>query len=55
VLVLAFGCAFSWVYAAIGLATKGPETAELAGILPFFIPLFASNAIVPVATKPHWL
>ena len=54
-LVLLFGYAFSWVYAAIGLATKDPETAQIAGILPFFVLMFASNAIVPVATMPSWL
>ena len=45
--ILAFGYAFSWMYAAIGLATKDPETAQIAGILPFFVLIFASNAIVP--------
>jgi ABC-2 type transport system permease protein/oleandomycin transport system permease protein len=54
-LVITFGYAFSWLYAAIGLATKDPETAQVAGILPFFILMFASNAIVPVATMPSWL
>jgi ABC-2 type transport system permease protein/oleandomycin transport system permease protein len=54
-LVMVFGYAFSWVYATIGLATKDPETAQVAGILPFFVLMFASNAIVPVATMPHWL
>ena len=54
-LVLAFGYAFSWVYAAIGLATKDPETAQVAGVLPFFILMFASSAIVPVSTMPGWL
>jgi ABC-2 type transport system permease protein/oleandomycin transport system permease protein len=53
--VLVFGYAFSWMYAAIGLATKDPETAQIAGILPFFVLMFASNAIVPVATMPDWL
>jgi hypothetical protein len=43
------------MYAAIGLATKDPETAQIAGILPFFVLMFASNAIVPVATMPGWL
>ena len=55
VLIMVFGYAFSWMYAAIGLATKDPETAQVAGILPFFILMFASNAIVPVATMPGWL
>lgn len=53
--ILAFGYAFSWVYAAIGLATKDPETAQIAGILPFFVLMFASNAVVPVQTMPSWL
>jgi ABC transporter DrrB family efflux protein len=54
-IVLVFGYAFSWVYATIGLLTKDPETAQVAGILPFFILVFASSAIVPVATMPSWL
>ena len=53
--ILGFGYSFSWVYATIGLATKDPETAQIAGILPFFILMFASNAIVPLATMPGWL
>jgi ABC-2 type transport system permease protein/oleandomycin transport system permease protein len=53
--IIAFGYAFSWMYAAIGLATKDPETAQLAGVLPFFVLVFASSAIVPVATMPGWL
>src|SRR5919197_406121 len=36
-LIIAFGYAFSWMYAAVGLATKDPETAQIAGILPFFV------------------
>ncbi len=54
-LILGFGYAFSWMYITIGLATKDPESAQIAGILPFFVLMFASNAIVPVATMPHWL
>jgi ABC-2 type transport system permease protein/oleandomycin transport system permease protein len=54
-LIMVFGYAFSWMYATIGLATKDPETAQVAGILPFFILMFASNAIVPIATMPNWL
>lgn len=54
-LIIAFGYAFSWLYAAIGLATKDPETAQVAGILPFFILMFASNAVVPIVTMPGWL
>jgi ABC transporter DrrB family efflux protein len=54
-LIVGFGYAFSWMYITIGLATRDPETAQIAGILPFFVLMFASNAIVPVATMPHWL
>ncbi len=54
-LILIFGYSFIWVYAAIGLATKDPETAQVAGILPFFILMFASNAVVPVQSMPSWL
>lgn len=54
-LIIAFGYAFSWMYATIGLATKDPETAQTASILPFFVLMFASNAVVPVATMPGWL
>lgn len=54
-IVVAFGYAFSWLYVTIGLATKDPETAQIAGILPFFVLMFASNAVVPVETMPGWL
>ena len=54
-LIIGFGYAFSWMYVTIGLATKDPESAQIAGILPFFVLMFASNAVVPVATMPHWL
>ena len=53
--IILFGYAFSWVYACIGLATRDPESAQIAGILPFFVLMFASNAVVPVATMPGWL
>jgi ABC-2 type transport system permease protein/oleandomycin transport system permease protein len=55
VVILIFGYSFTWVYATIGLATRDPETAQVAGILPFFILMFASNAIVPLPTLPGWL
>ncbi len=54
-LVVAFGYAFSWVYAAVGLAVKDPQTAQMAAILPMFILFFASSALVPVSTMPGWL
>lgn len=55
VLVIAFGYAFSWIYAAVGLAVKDPQTAQMASILPMFILFFASSALVPVSTMPGWL
>jgi ABC transporter DrrB family efflux protein len=54
-LILLFGYAFSWLYAVIGLGTRDPETAQVAGILPFFVLMFASNAVVPTSTMPGWL
>jgi ABC transporter DrrB family efflux protein len=54
-LVIAFGYAFSWVFAAVGLMVKDPETAQIAGFLPIFPLVFASSAFVPVKTMPIWL
>ncbi|MCL5735931.1 MAG: ABC transporter permease [Actinobacteria bacterium] len=54
-LVLAFGYAFSWLYATIGLLVKDPETAQTAAFLPLFPLVFASSAFVPVNTMPSWL
>jgi ABC transporter DrrB family efflux protein len=54
-LIIAFGYAMTWVYAAIGLAVKDPQTAQMAAILPMFVLFFASSALVPVATMPGWL
>jgi ABC transporter DrrB family efflux protein len=54
-LIIVFGYALTWVYAAIGLAVKDPQTAQMAAILPMFILFFASSALVPVATMPGWL
>jgi ABC transporter DrrB family efflux protein len=54
-LILAFGYAFSWMNAAIGLLSKDPESAQNAATGPVFILLFASNAIVPTNTLPGWL
>ena len=53
--VLAFGYAFSWVFAATGLVTRNPEAAQFAAALPLFMLLFASSAFVPVSALPGWL
>jgi len=54
-LVIAFGYAFSWIYATIGLITHNPESAQVIAVLPVFILMFISSAIVPVDTMPGWL
>jgi ABC transporter DrrB family efflux protein len=54
-LIIAFGYALTWAYAAIGLAVKDPQTAQMAAILPMFVLFFASSALVPVVTMPGWL
>ena len=54
-LIIVFGFALTWVYAAVGLAVKDPQTAMMAAILPMFVLFFASSALVPVATMPGWL
>jgi ABC transporter DrrB family efflux protein len=55
VLALAFGFAFIWLFALVGMLVKDPETAQLAGFLPIFPLIFASAAFVPVKTMPSWL
>ena len=54
-LILAFGFAFSWVMAAVGLAVKNPEAAQAAGFLVVFPLTFASSVFVPTQTMPSWL
>ena len=54
-LLVLFGYALSWVFAAVGLGVGDPETAQAAAF-PLMAPLvFASSAFVPVATMPGWL
>ena len=54
-LLVLFGYALSWIFAAIGLAVGDPETAQAAAF-PIMAPLvFASSAFVPVASMPGWL
>jgi ABC transporter DrrB family efflux protein len=54
-LVVLFGFAFSWISALIGLVTRDPETAQVAGFIWIFPLVFASSAFVPVNTMPRWL
>ena len=54
-LVLAFGFAFSWVMACVGLAVRNPEAAQAAGFLVAFPLTFASSVFVPDTSMPSWL
>jgi ABC transporter DrrB family efflux protein len=54
-LVLFFAYALLWVFVFVGLAVGDPESAQAASF-PIIAPLvFASSALVPVATMPSWL
>jgi ABC-2 type transport system permease protein/oleandomycin transport system permease protein len=54
-LLVLFGYALSWIFAAVGLAVGQPETAQAAAF-PVMAPLvFASSAFVPVESMPGWL
>lgn len=53
--ILAFGYAFCWMNATIGITAKDPASATNASVGPTFVLLFASNALVPVDTLPGWL
>jgi ABC transporter DrrB family efflux protein len=54
-LALAFGLAFSWISALIGLSVRDVESAQAAGFVWVFPLVFASSAFVPVDTMPGWL
>jgi ABC-2 type transport system permease protein len=52
---LLFGYALSWFGACIGLAVKGPESAQSVGLIILFPLAFVSNAFVPTNNLPSWL
>lgn len=54
-IAVVFGFAFSWISAAIGMAVKDVETAQVAGFVWVFPLTFASTAFVPLSTMPGWL
>lgn len=54
-LIVLFGYSVSWIFAAVGLATKTPEAAQAAGFFFVFPFVFASSVFVPVQTMPDWL
>jgi ABC-2 type transport system permease protein/oleandomycin transport system permease protein len=53
--VVAFGFAFSWISATIGLAVHDVESAQTAGFIWIFPLTFASTAFVPLYTLPGWM
>ena len=55
VVVALFGFALSWIFAFIGLVSKGPEAAQSGGFVVIFPLVFASSIFVPVKTMPSWL
>jgi ABC transporter DrrB family efflux protein len=52
---LFFGYALTWFGACIGLAVKGPESAQSIGLIVLFPLTFVSNAFVPTNNLPSWL
>ncbi len=54
-LILAFGYAFSWVFAFVGLTSSSPESAQSLGFIAIFPLTFVSSAFVPVESMPSWL
>jgi ABC transporter DrrB family efflux protein len=52
---LLFGYSLSWFGACVGLATKGPESAQSIGLIILFPLAFVSNAFVPTNNLPVWL
>ena len=54
-LAIAFGQAFTWIGATIGLYVKDPEAAQVAGFIWMFPLTFASSIFVPTQTMPDWL
>jgi ABC-2 type transport system permease protein len=51
--LLAF--AASWIFAAIGIVVKQPETVSGSSMMIIYPLLFASNVLVDTATMPRWL
>ncbi|MDO8184732.1 ABC transporter permease [Conexibacter sp. JD483] len=51
-LLLAFGYAFSWIFALLGLVVSSPEAANSLGFIAVFPLTFISSAFVPVDSMP---
>lgn len=55
VVVATFGIAMNWIFALIGLRARSTEAALAASSIWIFPLMFASSALVPVASMPGWL
>jgi ABC-2 type transport system permease protein len=55
VMALAFGFAFSWISALIGLTAGNVEAAQASSFVWIFPLTFASAAFVPLQSMPGWL
>ena len=53
--LMAFGAAFLWFFALMGLTVKDPESAQIASFLPIFPLTFAASTFVPLKSMPTWL
>ena len=51
-LLLAFGFAFSWVFAFLGMLVSSPESANSVGFIAVFPLTFISSAFVPIQSMP---
>ena len=54
-LAVAFGHAFTWIGAAIGLFLSSPESAQVAGFVWLVPVTFVSSIFIPPFTMPDWL
>ena len=55
VLLIAFGYAFSWIFALLGLVVSSPEAANSLGFIAVFPLTFISSAFVPTESMPSAL
>ncbi len=55
VIASVFAWALTWIFLALGVRTRNPETAQVAGFMFLFPLMFASSAFVPVKTLPGWM
>jgi len=54
-LVVVFGYAVTWGFAALGLRVSDPEAAQAAGVPVVFLLVFTSAAFAPATAMPGWL